>query len=112
MWIMKSKLMEKGVLKDLMMASIRKTFYENFCAGEDAAAAGRSIRWLNDVGLRGMLVYGVEDAHDNEGCDRNLKGFLHTVHVSRSLPPNSVSFFTFSLIMVPKKCFFFGNRFF
>ncbi|KAE9619932.1 hypothetical protein Lal_00040189 [Lupinus albus] len=92
MWIMKSKLVQKGVLKDLVMASIKKTFYENFCAGEDAADAGRSIRWLNDVGLRGMLVYGVEDAHDNEGCDRNLKGFIHTVDVSTSLPYNSVSF--------------------
>ncbi|KAK7266684.1 hypothetical protein RIF29_19334 [Crotalaria pallida] len=92
MWIMKSRLMQTGVMKDFVMAAIKKTFFENFCAGEDAADAGRSIRWLNEVGLRGMLVYGVEDAHDNEGCDRNLKGFLHTVDVSRSLPLNSVSF--------------------
>ncbi|XP_027358818.1 proline dehydrogenase 2, mitochondrial-like [Abrus precatorius] len=92
MWVMKSKLFQTGVLKDLVMSTTRKTFYEHFCAGEDAADAGRSIRALNDAGLRGMLVYGVEDAHDNDGCDRNLKGFLHTVDVSKSLPLNSVSF--------------------
>ncbi|XP_061362084.1 proline dehydrogenase 2, mitochondrial-like [Gastrolobium bilobum] len=92
MWIMRSKLMEMDGLKDLVLAAIRHTFYDNFCAGEDAATAGKSIRSLNDAGLRGMLVYGVEDAHDNLGCDRNLKGFLHTVDVSRSLPPSSVSF--------------------
>ncbi|KAL1291796.1 hypothetical protein AAHE18_20G225900 [Arachis hypogaea] len=52
----------------------------------------RKIRSLNEAGLRGMLVYGVEDAHDNDGCNRNLNGFLHTVDVSRSLPMSSVSF--------------------
>ncbi|TKY50083.1 Proline dehydrogenase 2 [Spatholobus suberectus] len=92
MWVMKSRVFQTGVLRDLVMASTRKTFYEHFCAGEDAATAGRSIRALTDAGLRGMLVYGVEDAHDNEGCDRNLNGFLHTVDVSKSLPPSSVSF--------------------
>ncbi|KAE9590289.1 hypothetical protein Lal_00027993 [Lupinus albus] len=92
MWFMKSKIVQTGVLKNLVMSSVKNTFYDNFCAGEDAADAGRSIRWLNDVGLRGMLVYGVEDAHDNEGCDHNIKGFLHTVDVSLSLPNKSVSF--------------------
>ncbi|MED6147141.1 fatty-acyl coenzyme A oxidase [Stylosanthes scabra] len=92
MWIMRSKLLEVEGLKDLVMAGIRKTFYGHFCAGEDAVTAGKSIRALNEAGLRGMLVYGVEDADDNDGCDRNLKCFLHTVDVSRSLPPSSVSF--------------------
>ncbi|XP_057758038.1 proline dehydrogenase 2, mitochondrial-like [Arachis stenosperma] len=92
MWIMRSKLFEVEGLKDVILAAIRNTFYGHFCAGEDAVTAGKSIRALNDAGLRGMLVYGVEDAHDNEGCDRNLKCFLHTVDVSRSLPPSSVSF--------------------
>ncbi|KAK7381157.1 hypothetical protein VNO78_33683 [Psophocarpus tetragonolobus] len=92
MWVMKSRLFQSGVLKDLVVATTRETFFSHFCAGEDAAEAGRSIKALNDAGLRGMLVYGVEDAHDNEGCDRNLRGFLHTVDVSKSLPPSSVSF--------------------
>lgn len=94
-WAMKSKLFQMGIMKDAVMAVTKKTFYEHFCAGEDTVAAGRSIRTVNNAGLRGMLVYGVEDAHDNESCDRNFDGFLHTVDVSRSLPPNSVSFFIF-----------------
>ncbi|GAU36094.1 hypothetical protein TSUD_277050 [Trifolium subterraneum] len=91
-WAMQSKLLQMGIMKDAVMAVTKRTFYEHFCAGEDAVAAGRSIRSVNEAGLRGMLVYGVEDAHDNEGCNRNLNGFLHTVDVSKSLPPSSVSF--------------------
>ncbi|CAK8533311.1 unnamed protein product [Lathyrus sativus] len=91
-WALQSRLLQKGIMKDAVMAVTKKTFFEHFCAGEDAAAAGRSIRSVNDAGLRGMLVYGVEDAHDNDGCDRNLNAFLHTVDVSKSLPPSSVSF--------------------
>ncbi|MED6185078.1 hypothetical protein PIB30_053589 [Stylosanthes scabra] len=93
MRVMKSKFVEReGLVKDAVMGAVRKTFFEHFCAGEDAAEAGRKIRALNEAGLRGMLVYGVEDAHDNDGCNRNLNGFLRTVDVSRSLPPASVSF--------------------
>ncbi|RDX95023.1 Proline dehydrogenase 2, mitochondrial, partial [Mucuna pruriens] len=92
MWVMKSKMFQSGVMRDLVLATARETFYAHFCAGEDATAAGRSIRALNNAGLRGMLVYGVEDANDNDGCDRNLRGFLHTVDVSKSLPRSSVSF--------------------
>ena len=95
MWMMTSKFMDVDLLKDLIFSIIRHTFYDHFCAGEDAATAGKSIRSLNDAGLRGMLVYGVEDANDNEGCDRNFRGFLHTIEVSRSLQPSSVSYFQF-----------------
>lgn len=89
-WTMKSKLFQTGVLKDAMMAVTRKTFYKHFCAGEDAVAACRRIRSINEAGLRGILGYGVEEAHDNDCCDRNLNNFLHTVDVSISLPPSSV----------------------
>lgn len=91
-WALQSRLLQKGIMKDAVMAVTKKTFFEHFCAGEDADAAERSIRLVSDAGLRGMLVYGVEDAHDNDGCDRNLNGFLHCVDVSKSLPPSSVSF--------------------
>ncbi|XP_020210060.1 proline dehydrogenase 2, mitochondrial [Cajanus cajan] len=91
-WLMRSNLMHVNGLRDIFLASIRHTFYHHFCAGEDAPTAASSIRALNHTGLRGMLVYGVEDALDNEACDRNLRGFLRTVDVSRSLPPSSVSF--------------------
>ncbi|GAU14080.1 hypothetical protein TSUD_169050 [Trifolium subterraneum] len=92
-WIMRSDLMQtNNPVKDLALSATRATFFDHFCAGEDAATAGKSIAGLNEAGLRGMLVYGIEDAHDNDACDRNLKAFLHTVDVSRSLPPSSVSF--------------------
>ncbi|WJX11191.1 hypothetical protein P8452_01830 [Trifolium repens] len=92
-WIMRSELMQtNNPLRDLALSATRATFFDHFCAGEDAVTAGKSIAGLNDAGLRGMLVYGVEDAHDNDACDRNLKAFLHTIDVSRSLPPSSVSF--------------------
>jgi len=95
MWAMKSKVFESGMMKDVMMSTMRQTVYAHFCGGEDAAAAGRSILALNDTGLRSMLAYGVEDTHDNEGCDKNLQGFLHNVDLSKSLPPSSVSSFIF-----------------
>jgi len=94
-WAMKSKVFESGVMKDLFTTTMRHTIYAHFCAGDDAAAAGRSILALNDTGLRSMLAYGVEDAHDNEGCDTNLRGFLHNVDLIKSLPPSSVSAFIF-----------------
>lgn len=98
MWFMKSPLLQSGLPRDLVMSVTRETFFSHFCAGEDAAGASKSIGVLNDAGLRSMLVYGVEDAHDNEGCDQNLNGFLHTVTVSKSLPPSSVSASSFSLV--------------
>lgn len=91
MWMMKSKLMTTPVVKDLILGFIRSTFYEHFCAGVDAVGTGKSIRALNEAGLRGMLVYALEYASDNESCDRNLQGFLDTVESTKSLPRSSVS---------------------
>lgn len=92
-WVTKVKVFESGMLRDLVTTTMRHTLYANYCAGEDAAAAGRSILALNDTGLRSMLAFGAEDALDNEGCDENLQGFLHSVEVTKSLPPSSVSVF-------------------
>jgi len=90
-WLMQSNLLQVPGLRELILASVRSTFYDHFCAGEDAPTAAYKIRALNHAGLRGMLVYGVEDAHDNDACDRNYRAFLHTIDVSRSLPPSSVT---------------------
>ncbi|CAJ1836780.1 unnamed protein product [Sphenostylis stenocarpa] len=91
-WLMRSNLAQVPGLHELILGTVRSTFYEHFCAGEDAPTAASSIHALNHAGLRGMLVYGVEDALDNEACDRNFTAFLRTIDVSRSLPPSSVSF--------------------
>ncbi|KAJ7971165.1 Proline dehydrogenase [Quillaja saponaria] len=92
MWVMKSKLMEVEPFKGLILTAIKHTFYQHFCAGEDTTTACRTVQLLNDAGLRGMLVYAVEDATDNKGCDRNLQCFLDTIEASRSARPSSVSF--------------------
>ncbi|XP_062106388.1 proline dehydrogenase 2, mitochondrial-like [Humulus lupulus] len=92
MWLMKSKLMETELVRNVVMETIRHTFFEHFCAGEDTAAAGQTILKLREAGLRGMLVYALEYATDNESCDRNLEGFLRTVESTKSLPPSSASF--------------------
>lgn len=91
-WVMQSKLMHVGVIRGAVLGALRHTFYEHFCAGQDAAAAGESVRWLHRCGLRAMLDYAVEYAGDNESCDRNLEAFLHTVESAITLPPSSVSF--------------------
>ncbi|KHN13795.1 Proline dehydrogenase 2, mitochondrial [Glycine soja] len=91
-WLMRSNLMQVPGLSDLILATVRNAFFDHFCAGEDATTTADSVRHLNKAGLRGMLVYGVEDANNNDACHRNFKGFLHTIDVSRSLPPSSVSF--------------------
>lgn len=91
-WVMQSKLMHVNVIRGAVLGALRHTFYEHFCAGEDAAAAGESVRSLHRCGLRAMLDYAVEYAGDNESCDRNLEAFLHTVESATSLPPSSVSF--------------------
>lgn len=93
-WVMKSKLMDMEVVRDIVMGFVRHTFYEHFCAGEDALGTQNTVQKLyrGGDGLRTMLVYAVEYASDNVSCDRNLEAFLQTVETAKSLPPSSVSF--------------------
>lgn len=98
---MNSRLMETdNILRAAMMKTVRHTFFEHFCAGEDVVEAGRCIKKVNESGLRGMLVFAVEYTGDNDACDQNLKGFLDTVQSAMSLPPSSVRF-RFSLNFIP-----------
>ncbi|EXB85836.1 Proline dehydrogenase 2 [Morus notabilis] len=90
--LMKSRLMEMEVVRDIILGTIRHTFYEHFCAGEDAEAAGRTVLRLRETGIRGMLVYALEYATENDACDRNLDGFIRTVQSTKSLPSSSTSF--------------------
>ncbi|KAH7532836.1 hypothetical protein FEM48_Zijuj04G0064700 [Ziziphus jujuba var. spinosa] len=92
MWVMRSKLMEKQLVKDMVLGLIKRTFFEHFCAGENTVEAGNSALRLRDAGLRGMLDYALEFACDNESCDRNMEGFLTTIESTKSLPPSIVSF--------------------
>ncbi|KAL2335050.1 hypothetical protein Fmac_016263 [Flemingia macrophylla] len=83
-WLLLSNLMNINGLRKILLTSVRHSFYNHFCFGEDAAAAAKSIQALSRADLRGLLVYSVEDALDNHDCDRNFHGFLRTVDVSRS----------------------------
>ena len=93
MWVMNSKLMDIEVFNEIVLGFVKHTFYEHFCAGEDALATGDTVRRLHNggAGLRAMLDYAVEYAGDNQSCDRNLEAFLRTVEIAKSLPPSSVS---------------------
>lgn len=98
MWVMNSRLMETdNILRAAMIKTVRHTFFEHFCAGEDVVEAGRCIKKVNESGLRGMLVFAVEYTGDNDACDQNLKGFLDTVQSAMSLPPSSVRFMSSSI---------------
>ncbi|XP_058112361.1 proline dehydrogenase 1, mitochondrial-like [Magnolia sinica] len=90
--VMRSSLMENKYFRGVLMGIIKRSIYEHFCAGEDLEEASRTLQRLWDNGLRGILDYGLEDATDNEGCDRNLEEFLKTVETTSLLPPSSVSF--------------------
>ncbi|KAJ4979438.1 hypothetical protein NE237_010218 [Protea cynaroides] len=91
-WIMKSRLVESKICRKLVLNVVKHTFYEHFCAGENLEEASRTLQRLWDDGLRGILDYGLEDAIDNQSCDRNLVEFLKTVESIKLLPPSSVSF--------------------
>ncbi|XP_077215356.1 methylenetetrahydrofolate reductase family protein [Tasmannia lanceolata] len=90
--LMRSNLMENKAFRGLMVSILKRTAYEHFCAGEGLEEAGRNLQRLWEEGLSGILDYGLEDAENNEDCDRNLEGFLKTVQMNSMLPPSSVSF--------------------
>ncbi|KAH7847939.1 hypothetical protein Vadar_031866 [Vaccinium darrowii] len=92
MWVMNSKLMHTPLLRQVTVGTIKHTFYDHFCAGFGPAEAARTAAKIWDSGLKGMLVYALEHASDNESCDRNLEGFLQTVESAKLLPTSSVSF--------------------
>ncbi|KAF6166338.1 hypothetical protein GIB67_015884 [Kingdonia uniflora] len=91
-WIMKSSLMETMIIRDVILKTVKHTFYEHFCAGENLNEARRTLQALWDDGLKGILDYGLEDAVNNESCDRNLNEFLKTVESTKLLPQSSVSY--------------------
>ena len=94
--IMRSKLIETPVLREIILGCVKRSFYEQFVAGEDLEETGRTIRKIWDnAGLRSMLNYGLEHAHDNESCDKNFQAVLETIEYTKHLPPSSVRFFSF-----------------
>ncbi|KAI3713104.1 hypothetical protein L1987_71675 [Smallanthus sonchifolius] len=91
-WVMRSRVMQVGLLREVVLGSIKHTSYEHFVAGADLEETGRTVKKLWESGLRGMLDYGLEHTVDNESCDKNALQFIKTVESTQSLPPSSVSF--------------------
>ncbi|KAK8717673.1 hypothetical protein V6N13_044932 [Hibiscus sabdariffa] len=91
-WVMNSRLMETSLVRDVILKTVKHTFFQHFCAGETTEEAVDCVKRIHDGGFRGMLVYAVEHTDDNAGCDRNLEGFIRSVEFAKSLPPLSVSF--------------------
>ncbi|KAH0923703.1 hypothetical protein HID58_023721 [Brassica napus] len=91
-WIMSSKLMDTALTRGMVLGLVKSTFYDHFCAGEDAAAAAERVRSVYEAsGLKGMLVYGVEHADDAATCDENMQHFLRTIEAAKSLPTSHFS---------------------
>lgn len=99
-WVMRSKLLEVPVFRQAILGSVKHSFYEQFVAGKDLIETSQTVQKIYDAGLRGMLVYGLEHAYDNESCDQNFKTFLNTIESTKFFPPSSVCFtIFFNLIM-------------
>ncbi|KAG6398439.1 hypothetical protein SASPL_139899 [Salvia splendens] len=84
-WIMKSKLMEGPLCRKAILGVTERTFYRQFCAGKDLAAANATARELWQTGLTAMLDYGLEHAKDNESCDVSMEEFLRTIESAKSV---------------------------
>ncbi|PIN12797.1 Proline oxidase [Handroanthus impetiginosus] len=87
--VINSRLMKNPVSKKIVLDTIKRTFYDHFCGGEDLKKANVTVEELWKIGLKAMLDYGLEHAVDNESCDRNLEEFLGTIEASKT---QSISF--------------------
>lgn len=45
--------METGLAREAVLGTVRRTFYEHFCGGEDTVEAAATVRQLNEPGLGG-----------------------------------------------------------
>ncbi|KAL8171555.1 hypothetical protein V2J09_023359 [Rumex salicifolius] len=91
MWVMRSKLVDTPIAREIILGVTKRTFYEQFVAGEDVDEMSRTVRSIWSSGLKSMLNYGLEHAHDNASCDNNFKAIMETVESTKTLPPPSVS---------------------
>eukprot|EP00271_Cylindrocystis_brebissonii_P018517 TRINITY_DN528_c0_g2_i1.p1 TRINITY_DN528_c0_g2~~TRINITY_DN528_c0_g2_i1.p1 ORF type:complete len:745 (+),score=104.35 TRINITY_DN528_c0_g2_i1:620-2854(+) len=90
--VLRSPLMKSKLLSAPVLGTVKRTSYAHFCAGETVEEAAKTLQRMWELGLRGILDFSVEDAHDSAMCDKNLEGFLRTIRQSAVLPEGSVSF--------------------
>lgn len=84
------KIMTWRTLASPLLWAVKRTAHAHFCAGETVEEACHTLERMWSLGLKGILDFSVEDAHDDETCDRNLQGFLTTIGHTSSLPQSSV----------------------
>ncbi|GBG86287.1 hypothetical protein CBR_g41281 [Chara braunii] len=83
--------MDVEAFSRLLYAVVRRTTYHHFCAGETLEEAARSLERNRDRGVRGILDHSVEDALDNESCDRKAQNVLRTIDTISQLVEDGVS---------------------
>ena len=88
--ILKSRSIESPLVRAAVLPVLKRTAYSHFCAGENVEEASRTLTRMWQLGLRGIMTYGLEDATDNESCDQNLEKFVQVVLQTSQLPPDSV----------------------
>lgn len=89
--ILTSDSIKSPLLRAAVLPILNRTAYSHFCAGENVEEASRILARMWELGVRGIMTYGLEDATDSECCDQNLEKFLQIVLQTSQLPPESVS---------------------
>jgi hypothetical protein len=90
MKILTSNSMKSPLFRAAVLPVLKRTAYSHFCAGENVEEASKTLARMWQLGLRGIMTYGLEDATDSESCDKNLEKFLQVVLQTSQLPPDSV----------------------
>lgn len=88
--ILTSDSMNSPLFRAAVLPVLKRTAYSHFCAGENVQECSRTLTRMWDLGLRGIMTYGLEDATDSESCDQNLEKFFQVVLQTSQLPPESV----------------------
>ncbi|KAL9226576.1 hypothetical protein vseg_002373 [Gypsophila vaccaria] len=90
--VMRSRMMGVPGFREAVLGLVKRTFYEQFVAGRDLVETSRVVDGFCQVGMKGMLNYGLEHAYDNGSCDLNFRTFYETVEATKIFPPSSISF--------------------
>ncbi|CAI5525741.1 unnamed protein product, partial [Closterium sp. Naga37s-1] len=90
--LLTSPVMRIPLVAGPVLWGVRKTAHKHFCAGETLEEAVATLDRMQQLGLKGILDFSVEDALDDETCDRNMEGFLRTIRMASQLSPPMVSF--------------------
>lgn len=89
--VLTSPLMKSALVRAPVLQVVKRTAYSHFCAGEDLEEASKTLHRMWELGLYGIIDYGLEDATDRSSCNGNLESFKQVVQQTSQLPQGSVS---------------------